>query len=60
MPLSTSPLDGFTNPRRAAIGSRAYGLKNHERTDRMLMLMQLQRQPPRRHDHLRPAHPRPA
>jgi hypothetical protein len=41
MPLSTSPLDGFTNPIRAAIGPRAYGLKNRERTNRMLMLMQL-------------------
>ena len=41
MPLSTSPLDAFTNPVRAAIGPRAYGLKNRERTNRMLMLMQL-------------------
>jgi hypothetical protein len=41
MPLSTSLLDGFTNPIRAAIGPRAYGLKNRERTNRMLMLMQL-------------------
>lgn len=41
MPLSTSPLDGFINPIRAAIGPRAYGLKNRERTNRMLMLMQL-------------------
>jgi len=41
MPLSTSPLDAFTNPIRAAISSRAYGLKNRERTNRMLMLMQL-------------------
>lgn len=40
-PLSTSPLDGFTNPIRAAIRPRAYGLKNRERTNRMLMLMQL-------------------
>ncbi|MHB8449245.1 MAG: hypothetical protein ACYDAQ_02080 [Mycobacteriales bacterium] len=40
-PLSTSPLDGFINPIRAAIGRRAYGLKNRERTNRMLMLMQL-------------------
>lgn len=40
-PLSTSPLDGFTNPIRAAIGPRAYGLKNRQRTNRMLMLMQL-------------------
>jgi len=41
MPLSTSPLDGFINPIRAAVGPRAYGLKNRERTNRMLMLMQL-------------------
>ncbi len=41
MPLSTSPLDGFINPIRSAIGPRAYGLKNRERTNRMLMLMQL-------------------
>lgn len=41
MPLSTSPLDAFTNPIRAAIGPRAYGLKNRARTNRMLMLMQL-------------------
>ncbi len=40
-PLSTSPLDAFINPIRAAIGPRAYGLKNRERTNRMLMLMQL-------------------
>jgi hypothetical protein len=41
IPLSTSPLDGFTNPIRTAIAPRAYGLKNRERTNRMLMLMQL-------------------
>jgi hypothetical protein len=41
MPLTTSPLDGFINPIRASIGPRAYGLKNRERTNRMLMLMQL-------------------
>ncbi len=41
MPLSTSPLDGLANPIRAAIQPRAYGLKNRERTNRMLMLMQL-------------------
>jgi hypothetical protein len=40
-PLSTSPLDAFINPIRAAIQPRAYGLKNRERTNRMLMLMQL-------------------
>jgi len=41
MPPATSPLDGFINPIRAAIGPRAYGLKNRERTNRLLMLMQL-------------------
>ena len=41
MPLTTSPLDGFVNPIRASIKPRAYGLKNRERTNRMLMLMQL-------------------
>ena len=40
-PLSTSPLDGFINPIRASIKPRAYGLKNRERTNRMLTLMQL-------------------
>jgi hypothetical protein len=41
MPLSTSPLDAFINPIRASIKPRAYGLKNRERTNRMLALMQL-------------------
>lgn len=41
MPLSTSPLDAFINPIRASIQPRAYGLKNRQRTNRMLMLMQL-------------------
>ena len=41
MPLSTSPLDGLINQIRAAIQPRAYGLKNRQRTNRMLMLMQL-------------------
>ncbi len=41
MPLSTSPLDASINPIRAAIGPRAYGLKNRKRTNRLLMLMQL-------------------
>ena len=40
-PLSTSPLDAFINPIRASIQPRVYGLKNRERTNRMLMLMQL-------------------
>ena len=48
MPLSTSPLDAFINPIRASIKPRAYGLKNRERTNRMLMLMQLARQRPGR------------
>ncbi len=39
--MSTSPLDAFTNPIRAAIQPREYGLKNRQRTNRMLMLMQL-------------------
>jgi hypothetical protein len=41
MPLTTSPMDAFINPIRASIQPRAYGLKNRERTNRMLMLMQL-------------------
>lgn len=41
MPLSTSPMDAFVNPVRDAIRPRAYALKNRERTNRMLMLMQL-------------------
>lgn len=41
MPLSTSPLEAFLEPIRAAIKPRAYGLKNRQRTNRMLMLMQL-------------------
>ncbi|HSD33052.1 MAG TPA: hypothetical protein VLB49_14130 [Gemmatimonadales bacterium] len=40
-PLTTSPLDAFTDPIRASIRPRAYGLKNRDRTNRMLMLMQL-------------------
>ena len=40
-PLSTSPMDAFTNSVRDAIRPRAYALKNRERTNRMLMLMQL-------------------
>jgi hypothetical protein len=47
-PLTTSPMDAFVNPIRDAIRPRAYALKNRERTNRMLMLMQLARQPPRR------------
>jgi hypothetical protein len=41
MPLSTSPMDAFTNPVKDASRPRAYALKNRERTNRMLMLMQL-------------------
>jgi hypothetical protein len=41
MPLSASPLDALINPIRASIKRRAYGLKNRERTNRMLTLMQL-------------------
>ena len=41
MPLSTSPLEAFLDPIRASIDPRAYGLKNRERTNRMLTLMQL-------------------
>jgi hypothetical protein len=41
IPLTTSPLDAFINPIRASIQPRAYGLKNRERTNRLLMLMQL-------------------
>jgi len=40
-PLSTSPMDAFIHPIRDAIQPRAYGLKNRERTNRLLMLMQL-------------------
>src|SRR5262249_20755764 len=40
-PLSTSPMDAFVSPIRASIQPRAYGLKNRERINRMLMLMQL-------------------
>ncbi len=41
MPLSTSPMDAFVHPVRDSIRPRTYGLKNRERTNRMLMLMQL-------------------
>jgi hypothetical protein len=34
-------MDAFVNPIRDAIRPRAYALKNRERTNRMLMLMQL-------------------
>jgi len=41
MPLSTSPMDGLIEPIRAAVHPRRYGLKNRERTNRLLLLMQL-------------------
>ena len=40
-PLSTSPMDGLIEPVRAALHPRRYGLKNRERTNRLLLLMQL-------------------
>ena len=40
-PLSTSPMDGLIEPIRAALHPRRYGLKNRERTNRLLALMQL-------------------
>lgn len=41
MPLSTSPMDGLTRPIRDALRPRRYGLKNRQRTNRLLLLMQL-------------------
>lgn len=41
MPLSTSPMDGLINPIRDALHPRRYALKNRERTNRLLLLMQL-------------------
>lgn len=40
-PLSASRLDGLIEPIRAALHPRRYGLKNRERTNRLLLLMQL-------------------
>jgi hypothetical protein len=40
MPLSTSPMDGLTGPIRSALHPRRYGVKNRERTNRLLLLMQ--------------------
>ncbi len=57
-PLSTSPLEAILEPIRDSIKPRASRLKNRQRTDRMLMLMQLHAQPPRRRERLRPRHPR--
>jgi hypothetical protein len=41
MPLSTSPMDGLIGPIRNALHPRRYGLKNRQRTNRLLLLMQL-------------------
>lgn len=41
MPLSTSPMDGLVGPIRDALHPRRYGFKNRERTNRLLLLMQL-------------------
>ena len=41
MPLTTSPMDGLIAPLRDALHPRRYGLKNRERTNRLLLLMQL-------------------
>ena len=41
MPLPTSPIDGLIGPTRDSLHARRYGLKNRERTNRLLMLMQL-------------------
>jgi Transposase, Mutator family len=40
MPLSTLPMDGLIEPIRAALQARRYGLRNRERTNRLLRLMQ--------------------
>jgi hypothetical protein len=41
MPLTTSPMDGLIHPIRDALHPRRYGLNNQERTNRLLLLMQL-------------------
>lgn len=41
MPLSTSPMDGLISPIRDALHPRRYGLKNRQRTNRLLLLIQL-------------------
>ena len=41
MPLPTSPMDGLIGPTRDSLHARRYGLKTRERTNRLLMLMQL-------------------
>jgi hypothetical protein len=40
-PLTTSPMDGLIGPIRDALHPRRYGLKNRQRTNRLLPLMQL-------------------
>ena len=40
-PLSTSPMDGLIAPIRDALQPRRYGLRNRERTNRLLLLMQM-------------------
>ena len=40
-PLSTSPMDALIGPIRDALHPRRYGLKNRQRTSRLLLLMQL-------------------
>lgn len=50
MPLTTSPMDGLVTPIRDALHPRRYGLKNRERTNRLLMLAQLHAN--RQDDHL--------
>ena len=39
MPLSTSPMGGLIEPIRAALHPRRHGLKNRERTNRLLLLI---------------------
>jgi hypothetical protein len=41
MPLTTSALEQLTRPIYAALYPRRYALKNRERLNRLLMLMQL-------------------
>jgi hypothetical protein len=41
MPLTTSALEKLTRPIYAALYPRRYALKNRERLNRLLMLMQL-------------------
>jgi hypothetical protein len=41
MPLTTSPMDALIAPIRNALHPRRYGLKNRQRTNRLLLLMQL-------------------